>query len=107
METYISHYTQEVFPSTSLDPCSIESDFETDRNIYLGMRGNLSLKLQLFKERLFDAFKIEKAEHKTESENDSDEELQTYFTYLINLQPSLFSHCEIHFNKTMVYNVNG
>ena len=81
LETIMSSYTQEVFPSTSLDESSIEFEFETDRNLYLYMRDtHLSLKLQLFKGRLFDAFKKEKAEHKAKSEEDSDEEQQTYLT---------------------------
>ena len=59
------HQTQELFPSTSLDESTIELEFETDSNLYLDIRDtHLSLKLQLFKERLFDAFKKEKAEHK-------------------------------------------
>ena len=59
LETKISSYTQEVFPSTSLDESSIAFEFETDRNLYSDMRDNhLSLKLQLFKGRLFDNFKI-------------------------------------------------
>ena len=50
----MSSYTQEVFPSTSLDESSIEFEFETDRNFYLDMRDtHLSLKLQLIKGRLF------------------------------------------------------
>ena len=58
LETIMSSYTQEVFPSTSLDESSIEFEFETDRNLYLDMRDtHLSLKLQLFKGRLFDDFK--------------------------------------------------
>ena len=65
LETIISSYTKEIFPSTSLDESSIEFEFETDRNIYLDMRDtHLSLKLQLFEGRLFEAFKKEKAEHK-------------------------------------------
>ena len=72
LETIMS-YTQEVFPSTSPDESSIEFELETDRNLYLNMRDtHLSLKLQLFKGRLFDAFKKEKAEHKAKSEEDSD-----------------------------------
>ena len=39
---------------------------------------HFSLKLQLFKGRLFDAFKKEQAK----SEDDSDEESQTYLTYV-------------------------
>ena len=68
---------------------------------------HLSLKLQLLKGRLFDAFKKEKAEHKAKSENDSDEEPQTFLTYVNNLLYSLFSNCEVYFNNTMVYNANG
>ena len=62
LETIMSSYIQEVFPSTSLDESSIEFEFETDRNLYLDMRDtHLSLQLQLFKGRLFDAFKKEKS----------------------------------------------
>ena len=76
LETIMSSYTQEVLPSTSLDESIIEFEIETDRNLYLDMPDNhLSLKLQLFKGRLFDAFKKEKAEHKAKS--DSLEEPQT------------------------------
>ena len=61
LETIMSSYTQEVLPSTSLDESSIEYEFETNRNLYLVMRDNhLSLKLQFFKGRLFDAFKKKK-----------------------------------------------
>ena len=106
----MSSYTQEVFPRTSLDETSIEFEFETDRNLYLDMGGtHLSLKLQLFKRRLFDAFKREKAERKAKCEDDSHEELDPYLTYLYlyNLLHSLFSNCEVYFNNTMVYIVNG
>ena len=48
-----------------MDESSIEFEFETDRNPFLEMRDtHLSLKLQLFKGKLLDAFKKEKAEHK-------------------------------------------
>ena len=78
METIISSYTQEVLPSISLDESSIEFEFETDRILYLDMRDtHLSLKLQLFKGRLFDVFKKEKAKHEAKSEEDLDEEPQT------------------------------
>ena len=107
-ETIISSYAQEVFPSTSRDGSSIEFEFETDRNLYLDLRDtHISLKLQLSKGRLFEAFKKEKAEHKAKSEEDSDEEPQTYLTYVNNLLYSLFSNCEVYFNNTMVYNANG
>ena len=104
----MSSYTQEVFPTTYLDESSIEFEFETHCNLHLEMRDtHLSLKLQLFKRRLFDAFKKEKAEHKAKSEEDSDEELQTYLIYTNNLVHSLFSNCEVSFSNTMVYNAIG
>ena len=59
------------------------------------------IQLQLFKGRFFDTFKKEKAEHKAKSEEDSDEEPQTYLTYVNNLLHSLFSNCEVNFNNTM------
>ena len=34
LETIISSYIQEVFPSTSLDESSIEFEFQTDRNFF-------------------------------------------------------------------------
>ena len=58
LERIYSSYTQEVFPSFSLDESSNVFEFETDHNLYLDMRDtNLSLYLQLFKGRLLDAFK--------------------------------------------------
>ena len=57
----ISSYPQEVFPTTSLDESKTDFEFETDRDLYLDMNEtHLNLKLQLFKGRLFDAFKKEK-----------------------------------------------
>ena len=46
-------------------------------------------------------------EHKAKSDEDSDEEPQTYLTYINNPLQSLFSICEVCFNNTMVYNANG
>ena len=98
LETIISSYIQEVFPSTSLDESSFEFEFETNRNLYLEMQDtHLSLKLQLSKSRLFGAFKKEKAEHKAKLEEDSKEEPQTYLTYVNNLLHCLFSNCEVYF----------
>ena len=52
LETIVSSYIQEVNES------SIEFEFETDRNLYLDMRDtHHSLKLHLFKGRLFEALK--------------------------------------------------
>ena len=57
---------------------------------------HLSWKLLLFKERLFDAFKKEEAEHKAKSEDDSEEEPESYLTYANNLMLSLFSNCKVY-----------
>ena len=108
METFISSYTQEVCPSTSLDKSSIEFRFETNRNLYLDMQDiHLSLQLQLFKGRLLEVLKKEKAEHKAKSEDYSNKEAQTYLNYVSNLLHSLFSNCEVYFNNTMVFNAIG
>ena len=81
LEILIWSYTQEVFPGTFRDESSIEFQIETDRNLFSDLRDtHLSLKLQLFKGRLFDAFKKEKAQHKAKSEDGWDEEPHTYFT---------------------------
>ena len=88
MELITSSYAQEVFPSTFLDESSTELEFETDRNLYLNVRDT-----QLFKERLFDAFKRENAEHKAKLEDDMDEEPDPYLTYVKKLLHSLFSNC--------------
>ena len=61
MKPIMSFYSEEVIRSTSLDENSIEFKIETDRKLYLAMRDtDLSLNLQLFRGRLFDAFKREK-----------------------------------------------
>ena len=104
----MSSYTQKVFLKTSLDESRIEFEFETDRNIYLDIRDtNLSLKVQLFKGRQFDAFKREKTEHKVKSEEVSDEEPGRYLTFVSNLLHSLLSKSDVSFNNTMVCNANG
>ena len=96
LERIFSSYTQEVFPSYSVDESSFEFDFETDRNIYLDMRDiHLSFMLQVIEGKFFDAFNKEKAGHKAKSEEDSDEEPQTYLVYVSNLLHSLFSNCEV------------
>ena len=94
LETLISSHTQKNILSVFVGESSCEFDFETDRKIYLDRSDtHLSLKLELFKGRLSDAFKKEKTEHKAESEEDSDEEPQTYLTYVNKLLHSLFSNC--------------
>ena len=67
----MSTYTQEVFPSTSQNESKIKVEFVKYRKLYLVMREtHLSLKLQLCKRRLFDAFKKEKLQQQAKSEND-------------------------------------
>ena len=61
---------------------------------------HLSLKLQLFKGRLFDRVKKQKAKHKAKSEDDS----ESYFTYVSNLLHSLFFNCDVYFINIMIYN---
>ena len=65
---------------------------------------HLSLKLQLFKGRLFDAFKKEKSEPEAKSEDDSEEEPKTYLSSVDNLLDYLFSNCELTFNNTRASN---
>ena len=92
----MSSYTQKVFFSTSLDESSFEFEFETDRKLSSDMRDtHLSLNLQLFKGRLFGAFKNEKFENNAKSENETEEEPEPYLTYAYNLLHSLFSNCEV------------
>ena len=67
----------------------------------------VSVKLQLFKERLFEAFKEEKPDYKAKLEDDSDEEPQIYLTYVNNLLFSLKSNCEVYFDNKMVHKANG
>ena len=44
---------------------------------------------------------------KEKSVADSNEETQTYLTYVSNLLQSLFSNFEVYFNNTMAYNAKG
>ena len=48
-----------------------------------------------------------KSEKKAKSEYYSDEEPKSYLTNVKKLLHSLFSNCEVYFNKTMVYNADG
>ena len=66
----ISCYTQELFPSTSLDESSIEFEVETDFGLIFVWMCVIPASVQFFEGRLSDAFKKEK------SEDDSDEESQ-------------------------------
>ena len=55
MVDLLSSHEQENYPTTSLDENSIEFDFETDGNVYVGLRQTyLALKIKLVKGRGFD-----------------------------------------------------
>ena len=58
-------------------------------------------------EKLFLAFKWEKKEHEAKSEADSDQEPESYLTYVSNLLHFVISICEVYSNNTMAYNANG
>ena len=105
LETFMSSYNQEVFPSTSLYESSIDFEFEMDRNFYWICV--IPILVYSFNYSREDWLRKEKAEHKAKSEDDSDEEPQTYLIYLNNLLHSLFPNCELYFNNTMAYNASG
>ena len=51
-------HKQEIYPTTSLDENRIESEFRTDRNVYVDLRQTyLALKIKLVKGRGFDTYK--------------------------------------------------
>ena len=67
VDKVLSSHEQEIYPTTSLDEISIEFDFETDRNVYVGLRQTyLALKIKLVKGRRFHSYKTteKKKEHK-------------------------------------------
>ena len=55
LETVMSSYTEEKFPSISLEEITIEFLFEMDRSLYMNMPDtHFSLKHQLFNGKLFE-----------------------------------------------------
>ena len=59
---------------------------KTDRFLYLDIRDtHLRLNLQLFTGMFIDNFKRKKAEHIAKLEDDCDEEVEAYLTYVNNL----------------------
>ena len=97
-------HVQEVYPSTSLDKSSIE----TDRSIYLDMRDiQLQIEDGLQEERLLDHF-LKKDEHRKADMGMSfaDDDLH-YLTHVNKLLHSLFSYCEVYLKNEQVYTSNG
>ena len=68
---------------------------------------SLSLKLELFEEKWFDDFKKEKPEDEAKPDDNSDEELEPYLTFVNNLLRILIFNGTIDFNISMAYNANG
>ena len=55
VDDVLSSHEQENYPTTSLDENSIEFEFHTDRNVYVGLRQTyLALKIKLVKGRGLD-----------------------------------------------------
>ena len=52
-------------------------------------------------------FQTEKSIHKPESEDDSEEKIKFYLTYVNSQLYSLFSNCKNYFEKKIVSNANG
>ena len=114
----LSSHEQEIYSTTSLDENSIEFEFQTDRNVYVGLRETyLSLKTKLFKGRGFDTYKTtEKKEHKedtvfTETGDDNVELIEEdegvhHITHLNNFLHSIFSNAELYLNNHQIYNSN-
>ena len=66
MDDVLSSHGQKVYPTTSLDKNTTENEFETDRNVYVGLRQTLlALKIKLVQGRGFDTYKTteKKKEH--------------------------------------------
>ena len=67
VDDVMSSHEQESYPTTSLRENSIEFEFQTDRNVYVGLRQTyLALKIKLVKGCGFDIYKTteKKKEHK-------------------------------------------
>ena len=66
---------------------------------------HLGSKLQLFRGKLFDAFKVKKSRRSAKSEADSDEDPESFLTYINNLLVLFYQMAIFFFNK-MICNVN-
>ena len=113
-------HEQELCATTSFDKNSIEFEFQTNRNVYVGLRQTyLALKIKLVKGRGFDTYKTteRKKEHKEDtvfretSNNDLDfiEEGEgvPQITHVNNILNSIFSDAELYVNNHQIYDSNG
>ena len=120
MDDVLSSHEQEIYPTTSVDENSIEFEFQTDRDVYVGLRQTyLALKIKLVTGRGFDTFKAteKKDEHKedtifTETGDDDVELLEEdegvpHITHVNIFLPSIFSNSELYSNIRQIYNSNG
>ena len=108
LEPIESSHVQEVYPSTSLDESSIESEFQTSRSTYLDMRDiHLQIKVCLQKGKLFDDFKKKHEHGKADMGMSFRDHNLHYPAHVNNLLHCLFSNCEVHLNNQQVYNSNG
>ena len=66
VDDVLSSHEHDFYPTTSVDENSIEFEFQTDRNVYVGLRQtNLALKIKLVEGRGLDTYKTteKKKEH--------------------------------------------
>ena len=120
VDDVLSSHEQEIYPTTSLDGNSIEFEFQTDRNVYVGLRPTyLALKVKLVKGRGFDSYKTteKKKEHKGDAVlfktcDDNVEFIEEdggvpRTTHVNNILHSIFSNAELYINNHQIYNSNG
>ena len=120
VDDVLSCHEQGVYPTKSLDESSIEFEFQTDRNVYVGLRQTyLALKIELVERRAFDTYKTteKKKEHKedtvfTETGDDGvqfieENEGVPHITQVNNILHSIFSNAELYINNNQIYNSNG
>ena len=120
VDNVLSSHEQEKYPTTSLDENSIQFEFQTDHNVYVGLRQTfLALKIILNKGRGFDIYKTteKRKEHKedavfNETGDDVVEFLEEdkgvlHITHVNNNLHSIFSNAELYINNHQIYNSNG
>ena len=118
VDDVLSSHEQQIYPSTSLEENSIEFEFQTDRNYYVGLHQSyLAPKVKLVKERGYDTHKSKEAkrEHKNEEQptkaaaNDEEDDTNSVplLTYVHNITHSVFSNKEVYIKNQQIYNSNG
>ena len=61
VDVVLAFHEQENYPTTSVDENSIESEFQTDRNVYVDLRQTyIALKIKLVKGQGFETYKKSK-----------------------------------------------